>query len=48
MAGTAVYGTVCTVVREDGGREPSSYPMCAIVFQQPADVIYIDEITSNN
>jgi hypothetical protein len=29
MAGTAVYGTVCTVVREDGGREPSSYPMCA-------------------
>ena len=27
MAGTAVYGTVCTVVREDGGREPSSYPI---------------------
>jgi hypothetical protein len=34
MAGTAVYGTVRTVVGEDGGREPSSYPilnpkMCA-------------------
>jgi len=27
VAGTAVYGTVCTVVREDGGREPSSYPI---------------------
>ena len=27
MAGTAVYGTVCAVVWEDGGREPSSYPM---------------------
>jgi hypothetical protein len=27
MTGTAVYGTVCTVVREDGGREPSSYPI---------------------
>ena len=27
MAGTAVYGTVRTVVWEDGGREPSSYPI---------------------
>jgi hypothetical protein len=27
MAGTAVYGTVRTVVGEDGGREPSSYPI---------------------
>jgi hypothetical protein len=26
-AGTAVYGTVRTVVGEDGGREPSSYPI---------------------
>jgi hypothetical protein len=26
-AGTAVYGTVRTVVWEDGGREPSSYPI---------------------
>ena len=26
-AGTAVYGTVRTVVWEDGGRKPSSYPM---------------------
>jgi len=25
--GTAVYGTVRTVVWEDGGREPSSYPI---------------------
>ncbi len=22
------YGTVCPVVREDGGREPPSYPIC--------------------
>jgi hypothetical protein len=29
MAGTAVYGTVRTVVREDGGRKPSSYPITA-------------------
>ena len=27
LAGTAVYGTVRTVVWEDGGREPSSYPI---------------------
>ncbi|MEJ2726640.1 MAG: hypothetical protein P8175_18800 [Deltaproteobacteria bacterium] len=27
MAGTAVYGTVRTVVGEDGGRKPSSYPI---------------------
>jgi hypothetical protein len=27
VTGTAVYGTVCTVVGEDGGREPSSYPI---------------------
>jgi hypothetical protein len=25
--GTAVYGTVRTVVWEDGGRKPSSYPI---------------------
>jgi hypothetical protein len=30
MAGTAVYGTVRTVVREDGGREPSSYPIVGL------------------
>jgi hypothetical protein len=27
VTGTAVYGTVCAVVGEDGGREPSSYPI---------------------
>jgi len=27
VTGTAVYGTVCTVVWEDGGCEPSSYPI---------------------
>ena len=27
MAGTAVYGTVRTVLWEDGGRKPSSYPI---------------------
>ena len=27
VTGTAVYGTVRTVVGEDGGREPSSYPI---------------------
>ena len=27
VARTALYGTVCTVVWEDGGREPSSYPI---------------------
>ena len=27
VTGTAVYGTVRTVVREDGGRKPSSYPI---------------------
>ena len=33
MTGTAVYGTVCTVVREDGGRKPSSYPIYGICNQ---------------
>ena len=27
LAGTAVYGTVRTVVWEDGGREAASYPI---------------------
>ena len=31
VTGTAVYGTVCAVVGEDGGREPSSYPIMAFV-----------------
>jgi len=30
--GTAVYGTVRTVVWEDGGREPSSYPIAHILW----------------
>ena len=29
LTGTAVYGTVRTVVWEDGGGNPASYPMCA-------------------
>ena len=28
LTGTAVYGTVRTVVWEDGGRNPASYPIC--------------------
>ena len=28
MTGTAVYGTVRTVVWEDGGGNPASYPIC--------------------
>jgi len=27
LAGTAVYGTVRTVVWEDGGGDPASYPI---------------------
>ena len=27
LAGTAVYGTVRTVVWEDGGSDPASYPI---------------------
>ena len=27
LTGTAVYGTVCTVVWEDGGSNPASYPI---------------------
>jgi hypothetical protein len=37
MAGTAVYGTVRTVVGEDGGREPSSYPIWGPEFEQAAE-----------
>ena len=29
LAGTAVYGTVRTVVWEDGGGDPASYPIVA-------------------
>ena len=35
MTGTAVYGTVCAVVWEDGGREPSSYPIGQEPIFQP-------------
>ena len=34
VAGTAVYGTVRTVVWEDGGREPSSYPILRLTYLQ--------------
>ncbi|MCX5896219.1 MAG: hypothetical protein NTZ51_10370 [Proteobacteria bacterium] len=34
-AGTAVYGTVRTVVWEDGGRKPSSYPIFLSVSFTP-------------
>jgi hypothetical protein len=27
LTGTAVYGTVCAVVWEDGGGDPASYPI---------------------
>ncbi|MCX5895909.1 MAG: D-aminoacylase [Proteobacteria bacterium] len=37
-AGTAVYGTVRTVVWEDGGRKPSSYPM-DYYFNQIVDLL---------
>jgi hypothetical protein len=35
VAGTAVYGTVYTVVGEDGGREPSSYPILKLFKTMP-------------
>jgi len=30
LTGTAVYGTVRTVVWEDGGGDPASYPIDAV------------------
>ena len=30
LTGTAVYGTVCTVVWEDGGSNPASYPIVPV------------------
>ena len=44
VTGTAVYGTVCTVVGEDGGREPSSYP---IKGDQQTRGSYYDIVTQN-
>ena len=47
MTGTAVYGTVCAVVWEDGGREPSSYPIApgmacgAIISAIPTVVVIV-------
>ena len=35
MAGIAVYGTVCAVVWEDGGCEPSSYPILHAIYGMP-------------
>ena len=34
LAGTAVYGTVRTVVWEDGGGDPTSYPIRAIKWEK--------------
>ena len=37
--GTAVYGTVRTVVWEDGGREPSSYPIDDVLEKRVREII---------
>ena len=34
MTGTAVYGTVRTVVWEDGGGDPASYPINSVIQTQ--------------
>jgi hypothetical protein len=34
LAGTAVYGTVRTVVWEDGGGDPASYPIVRTYARQ--------------
>ena len=39
LTGTAVYGTVRTVVWEDGGRKPASYPIDPVVLVHPAAVM---------
>jgi len=33
LTGTAVYGTVCTVVWEDGGGKPASYGQAEFIMQ---------------
>ncbi len=37
MTGTAVYGTVRTVVWEDGGGNPASYPILMVVIYETVE-----------